>query len=74
MNETVRVEIGFEGGQIIAAVVSPEAADAVERALAAGSQGALQLDAEDGRITVVMARVVYAKRFAREGSVGFLTA
>jgi hypothetical protein len=74
MSETVRIELGFEGGQIVAAVVPTEAADAVERALAAGSQSSLQLDTEDGRITVVISRVVYAKRFAREGSVGFLGA
>jgi hypothetical protein len=29
------------------------------------------LDAEDGRYTVPLARVVYLKRFAREGRLGF---
>jgi hypothetical protein len=69
--ESVRIELAFEGGQIIAAVVTPETADAVERALAAGSQGTLQLDTDDGRLTVVVPQVVYAKRYARESSVGF---
>ena len=69
--ESVRIELAFDGGQIIAAVVAQETADAVERALAAGSQGTLQLDTDDGRLTIVLPQVVYAKRYAREASVGF---
>jgi hypothetical protein len=33
----------------------------------------LALDAEDGRYTVALGRIVYLKRFAREGRVGFVT-
>ena len=69
--ESVRVELAFEGGRIIAAVVTRETADAVERALTAGSQGTMQLDTDDGRLTVVLPRIVYMKRYAREASVGF---
>ena len=69
--ESVRMELAFEGGQIIAAIVTQETADAVERALSAGSHGTLQLDTDDGRLTVLLPQVVYAKRFAREASVGF---
>ncbi len=71
MAESVRIEIAFEGGQIISAMVAPETADAVERALSAGSQGTLQLDTDEGRITVVLTQVVYVKRFSREATVGF---
>ncbi len=70
-DESIRIELAFEGGQIIAALVAQDTADAVERALAASSQGTLQLDTADGRLTVVLPRVVYLKRFARESSVGF---
>jgi hypothetical protein len=69
--ESVRIELAFEGGQIIAAIVTAETAEAVERALTAGSQATLQLDTDDGRLTVVLPQVVYAKRYAREASVGF---
>jgi len=69
--ESVRIELAFEGGQIIGALVAPETADAVERALAAGSQGSIQIDTDDGRLTVVAPQVVYFKRYAREASVGF---
>jgi hypothetical protein len=70
-NEQIRIEIGFDGGQVMAALVEPEAADQLERALAAGSEKALVIEADDGRYTVVLARVVYVKRFARESRVGF---
>jgi hypothetical protein len=69
--ESVRIEIAFDGGQITSAIVAPETVDAVERALSAGSQGTLQLDTDEGRITVVLPRVAYVKRFAREATVGF---
>lgn len=67
----VRVEIGFEGGQVMSAYVETATADELERSLGAGGSGALQLEAEDGRYTVALARIVYVKRFSREGRVGF---
>ena len=69
-DEFVRVEIGFAGGQILSWLVEPGSADALDRNLAAGASGSLTLDAQDGAITVVLDRVVYAKRFARESRVG----
>jgi hypothetical protein len=70
-NEQVRVEIAFEGGQIMGALVSVASADALERALAAMSESSLSLEAADGRYTVAIHKVVYVKRFARESRVGF---
>jgi hypothetical protein len=69
--ERVRVEIGFDGGQIMGAYVELSAADALERALDDGRDGSVALEAEDGRYTVALRRVVYLKRFSREGRVGF---
>ena len=70
--ERVRIEIAFDGGQIMGALVSPAAADALEQALGSGpGEASLALDAEDGRYTVALRRVVYVKRFARESRVGF---
>jgi len=69
--ERTRVEIAFEGGQALALLVPVATADALERALASSSQEAFQLEAEDGRYTVALRRVVYVKRFARESRVGF---
>ena len=67
----IRIEIGFDGGQIMSAVVEPATADALERAFGAGSETSLALDSDDGRYTVALHRVVYIKRFAREARVGF---
>jgi hypothetical protein len=69
--ERTRIEIGFDGGQIMGAVVDAETVDRLEGALASGQDGSLTLDVEDGRYTVALGRVVYVKRFAREGRVGF---
>jgi hypothetical protein len=66
-----RIEIGFQGSQIMSALVTAEAADELEGALKNGVGGTLALDAEDGRYTVALNRVVYLKRFAREGRLGF---
>lgn len=66
-----RIEIGFSGNQIMSAVVTTAAADELESALTAGRDGTIGLDAEDGRYTVALGRIVYLKRFAREGRLGF---
>ncbi len=71
MAERIRIEIGFEGGQIMGALVDGDAVDRLERALGSGDDGSLTLDVEDGRYTVSLQRIVYVKRFAREGRVGF---
>ena len=70
-SETVRIEVAFQGGQIMAALVTPDAADALERALADGNDGTFPLDASEGRFYVVLRHVVYVKRFSRESRVGF---
>ena len=67
----VRVEIGFDGGQILSWLVKPESADALDRKLGAGGSGTLALEAQEGTITLVLDRVLYAKRYARESRVGF---
>ena len=70
MADRIRVELAFEGGQTMGAVVEAGTADGLERALAAGEQSIL-VDAEDGRYTVRLDKVVYLKRFARDSRVGF---
>ena len=75
--ERVRIEIAFDGGQIMGAFVTPASADALEQALGAADlragsgDAALSLEAEDGRYTIALQRVVYVKRFARDSRVGF---
>ena len=69
--DSVRVELAFDGGPILSALVTVKGADELERALATEAGGTLMLDSTDGRYTVVLARVVYLKRYARESRVGF---
>lgn len=68
--DRVRIEVGFDGGQVMSAFVEAEAADALERALESGV-GTFKIEAENGSYTVALARIVYVKRFSREGRVGF---
>ena len=68
----VRIEVALEGGQILSWLVTPASADALEQALSTGEGGpTLALEAQEGSILLVLPRVLYAKRFAREGRVGF---
>jgi hypothetical protein len=69
--ELIRVEIGFDGGQIMGALVTENSADQLELALNSGSDGSLALEADDGRYTIALTRVVYVKRFTREARLGF---
>jgi hypothetical protein len=71
--ERVRLQIGFEGGTVMAVAVSQEEADALLRHLAAGGNGTVTLDDEDGSFVVVVPRVLFVKRFSRESRVGFGT-
>ena len=70
-DDRVRIEIGFDGGQIMGALVSSPARPTRSSARSARAPTALALEAEDGRYTIVARRIVYVKRFARESRVGF---
>ena len=70
-DEFVRVEIGFEGGQILSWLVTVESADALDRHLGAGGSGTLTLDSQEGDVTLVLTRLLYVKRYRREARVGF---
>ncbi len=74
MAEDIRVEVAFDGGQVLAVVVAPEIAQELERALESGGTGAFPLEAEDGLYTVALGKIVYVKRFKRESRVGFTPA
>jgi hypothetical protein len=67
----VRIEVALDGGQILSWLVTQDSAVALERALGAMGTGTITLEAQDGNIILVLPRVLYAKRFAREGRIGF---
>jgi hypothetical protein len=70
-DDLVRVEIAFAGGQILSWLVTAESAEALDRNLGAGASGTLTVDAQEGTVTIVLDRVLYVKRYARESRVGF---
>ena len=69
--DTVRIEIGYEGGHVTGALVQVASADDLEKQLAAGQDGMVTLEAEDSSISVVLQQVAYVRRYAREGRLGF---
>ena len=69
--DRVWLEIAFEGGQALRAVVALAVADELDRAIADDDAGSLAFEAEDGRYTVVLRKIVFVKRYAREETVGF---
>ena len=66
-----RVEIGFQGGDVLSVRVPVEDADALDAALRARDDAVCELRAEDGLFLVVLSQVLYVKRYAREARVGF---
>jgi hypothetical protein len=70
-DDRIRIEISFDGGQGLGALVAVSTAEGLERALASSSDGTFDFEAEDGHYTVMLRRVVFVKRFLREGRVGF---
>ena len=69
-NDQVRLEIAFEGGQIIGGTVSPAVAKAFQEAMA-GNGPVFELDAVEGNFLVALGKVVYVKRSSRETQIGF---
>jgi hypothetical protein len=69
-DDRTRLELAFDGGQALTVFVSAAVADEVDRALAEGADS-LAFEAEDGRYTISLRKVAFAKRHARETRVGF---
>lgn len=69
--DRIRIEIALDGQQVLSVLVPAQTADDLDRALASEHDSSYSFEAEDGRYTVLLQRVVYVKRFARESRVGF---
>jgi hypothetical protein len=69
-DDRVRIEVGFEGGGALSALTSTHLVDQLEQALGR-AEGAFAIDADEGRYTLVLSKIVYLKRFSRESRVGF---
>jgi len=71
-SKQVRIEIGFVGGQMMSSLVTSKSANELEEALSKRAAATLTLESNEGPFTVVLAHVVYVKRFPPEGQIGFL--
>jgi hypothetical protein len=72
-DDRVRVEVGFEGGQVIGGFVDVSAAEELQSALHEDGPRVIVLETEDGAYHVVVPRVSYFRRFNRASRVGFGT-
>ena len=70
-SERIRVEIAFDGQQVLSLYVPLATAEEIDRALSGDRDGSVSFDADDGLYTLVLKRVVYVKRYGRESRVGF---
>jgi hypothetical protein len=73
-SERVRVEVGFQAGQVVGGFVTVETADQLERALHTDGPRVVVLDTDEGPYHVVVPQVAYLRRFNRAGRVGFTAA
>ena len=69
--QRVRLDITFEGGPSLSVTVPVETADELDRALASSDGDAFVFEAEDGRYTLAVRKIVFARRSEREQIVGF---
>jgi hypothetical protein len=69
--DRVRVEVGFEGGQVVGGFVEVATAEQHEHALHEDGPRVVVLDTEDGPYHVVVPSVAYFRRFTRASKVGF---
>lgn len=68
-DEHLRIQIGFDSGQTVTALISEPSFDELKAAL--GGDSVLEVATEDGSIVVPVRAVSYVKRFSRETSIGF---
>jgi len=69
MANNTRLNIGFQGGQVLALRVGEDQHKALMKAL--GSQGWHEIESEDGPVRVDLAQVVYVSSESPEPRVGF---
>lgn len=70
-DERVWLEIAFEGGQALRVTVPLATAEDLDRGLASENRDSLSFEAEDGRYTLALGKIVFVKRYARDVAVGF---
>ncbi len=65
-----RVEIGFDGGQVVAIRLEPEQLADLRKSVEKG-QGWQELRADDGEVVIDLSKVVFVRVAAAEHRIGF---
>jgi hypothetical protein len=67
-----RIDIGFQGGQVLPVRVTQEAHDAFKKALSdSGSERWFELQTQDSDVHIDLSQVVYVRLDTEEHRVGF---
>ena len=67
-----RIDIGFQGGQVLPVRVSQEAHDAFKKALTdSGSERWFELETQDSDVHIDLSQVVYVRLDTEDHRVGF---
>jgi hypothetical protein len=70
--ESRRIDIGFQGGQVLPARVKQSAFDGLRSALSdEGAERWFELETQDSRISIDLSQVVYVRIDTDEQRVGF---
>jgi hypothetical protein len=68
--DRVWLEIAFEGGQALRVTVPLAIAEELDRAISSEDES-IMFEADDGRYTLALKKIVFVRRSAREATVGF---
>jgi hypothetical protein len=72
MPDLRRLDVGFQGGQVLAVRIEVDAYDALVKALGDDrSEGWHQLDTDDSQVQIDLSQVVYLQRESGNQKVGF---
>jgi hypothetical protein len=72
MPDLRRLDVGFQGGQVLAVRIEVDAYDALVKALADDrSERWHQLDTDDSQVQIDLSQVVYVQRESGNQKVGF---
>jgi hypothetical protein len=67
-----RIDIGFQGGQVLSVRVTPEVHDTFRKALSdSGAEGWFELHTQDSDVHIDLSQVVYVRLDTDEHRVGF---
>jgi len=71
MPDLRRLDVGFQGGQVLAVRIEVDAYDALVKALGDRSERWHQLDTDDSQVQIDLSQVVYVQRESGNQKVGF---